>query len=197
MDSGSPLDRPLPRRAVLKGLAFGALSVTASTIPLVGCAPKQYTDPGKLRVFSPKEHAVLDQASRVLLPEFPGLPSARDLDIAGRIDALFVEAHPALVHDVKQLLGAFEDMPWLSLRFQRFTEMSPAAQASYMDSWRTSRLPLKRQGYQGLKKLAQSVYYMDPRTWPQLGYEGPWLGRLDIGPVSNPNPNVLRPYEHA
>ena len=42
-----------------------------------------------------------------------------------------------------------------------------------LQSMRTSRLVLRRQGYHALRDLTHAAYFSDPSTWPRLGYPGP------------------------
>lgn len=182
---------PLSRRAFLWGMASFALSFS-----LIGCSAGRYRPlDASPQLFTPKEVSILDAVCLVIIPDYPGFPSIREVKVAKGIDALFAKAHPALQSDLRQLLDAFEEMTWLSLRFERFTSMQPAIKADYLRGWQHSRLPMKRQGFQALKKLAQSVYYMDPRTWPAIAYEGPWVGRMNVGEIVNLNPHVLMKFE--
>ncbi len=76
-----------------------------------------------------------------------------------------------------------------------FTAMSTPERERYLRGWATSRLPLRRKGFQALKRMATVIYYTardaDGRSnpsWSRLGYPGP-LGP----PPATPKP--LRPLE--
>ncbi len=45
--------------------------------------------------------------------------------------------------------------------------------ADVLERWSTSRLEIRRQGFQALKGLCMMGYYQQDQTWPALGYEGP------------------------
>jgi hypothetical protein len=78
--------------------------------------------------------------------------------------------------ELAQLLGLFENaLPGLLLdgRASPFTRLDPAAQDRALESWRDSRLVLRRGGYQALRKLCLGAYYADPRSWPGIRYKGP------------------------
>jgi hypothetical protein len=51
--------------------------------------------------------------------------------------------------------------------------MSVADQDAHLRSWETSRLAVKRTGFQAMKRLCCAVYYSDPRTYASVGYPGP------------------------
>lgn len=172
----------LNRRAFLKaslGLVAGTL---ATSVPLSGCRGPEYPPPPQaLEFFSPKEWAVLRAASARLVPGGEGLIGAREVDVATAADRLFSKANPRLKAELKQLLNAFEDFTILALRFKPFTGMSPTEQDAYLRAWMESGLGMQRQGFLALNKISGMLFYMDPRSWPQIGYPGPWVGRFDFG----------------
>ena len=61
-----------------------------------------------------------------------------------------------------------------------FTSMSQAQRERYLGAWATSRVPLRRKAFQGLKRMATVLYYTarppaggpNP-SWADLGYPGP------------------------
>lgn len=179
-----------------------ALALTAGglafSFPLTGCAPVRYPE-RELHFLTPKEWATLDAAAARLVPRTPERLGAPDLDVASAADRLFASAHPRLQHDLKQLLNSLEDLTWLNLRFRPFTALSEESKDAYLQSWADSPLGIQRQGFVALAKIAATLVYMDPRTWPQIGYAGPWIGRYDFGQgldnqgdlAANPNPHVF------
>lgn len=60
-----------------------------------------------------------------------------------------------------------------------FTAMSSLERERYLRGWATSRLPLRRKAFQGLKRIATVIYYASRDSsgshpsWPRLGYPGP------------------------
>jgi hypothetical protein len=122
----------------------------------------------RLRVLGAKEFLVLSAiARRVLAGDGPG---ADEVEAALHADAYLREVPEALVSDVRSLLQLFEHA---SSATSRFTHLSPAQQDDVLRAWQSSRLALKRQGFQALRTLCFMGYYRDPRTWPMLGYSGP------------------------
>lgn len=61
-----------------------------------------------------------------------------------------------------------------------FTSMSQAQRERYLGAWATSRVPLRRKAFQGLKRMTTVLYYTartpagEPNpSWARLGYPGP------------------------
>lgn len=185
------------RRFLTQALALSA-GWLAGSVTLAGCAPARYPD-RTLTFLTPKEWAALDAASGHLVPRLPGRMGAQDLPVASAADELFARANPRLQDDLKQLLNSLEDLTWLNLRFSPFTQLDGPAQEAYLRSWERSALGLQRQGFVALSKIAAMLFYADPRSWPQIGYPGPWIGRFDFGQgldnqgdlSANPNPHVF------
>lgn len=186
------------RRFLSMGLWGGGIALSWS---LVGCSSGSYPAvEGTLRVLSPKQFWVLEAACEAILPDRPGM--ARASDLPRRIDAVFASASPNLQGEFKQLLDLIEDMPWLNFSFTPFTRQSLSDRQATLGGWEHSRLAIKRLGFQGLKKVISGVFYMQPESWPEIGYPGPWIGRIDVGTGldnrgNQPclNPNALRTFE--
>lgn len=189
----------LTRRAFLRSsfcLAGGAL---AASLPIAGCSAPAYSGaPAGLKLFTPRQWAVLDAAARRLVPTAPGRPGGGELGVATSADALFSAGNDRLKADLARLLDTLETMPWLAGRFTPFTRMGPEAQDAYLANWMGSGIGMKRQALAGLDRLVQTIYYMDPRSWEAIHFPGPWVGRLDVGlgldnqgPLAaNPNPHI-------
>lgn len=186
----------LSRRSFLRGACLLMGGLLALSLP-VGCQRVTYPAVRRsLRFFTPKEWTVLESVLDRLVP------SARAVgaDVAGAADGLLSRANPTLQGDVRRLLATFEDWTWLTLRFKPFTAMTAREQDGYLQSWMDSPLDLQRQGFAALNRLAAMLFYMDERSWAQIRYAGPWVGRFDAGlgldnqgpMAANPNPNVFR-----
>ncbi|HEX7120246.1 MAG TPA: GMC family oxidoreductase [Longimicrobiales bacterium] len=89
---------------------------------------------------------------------------------------------------LRALLLALEyGAPLLRLRPGRFTTLPPADREAYLAAWASSRLAPRRQGAAVLKALSMLAYYGRDAAWPAVGYDGPWLGRVDVPAVSRPS----------
>jgi hypothetical protein len=104
------------------------------------------------------------------------VPGADPAAIAHGVDEALSRAVPDAQKDLASLLGLFENaLPGLLLdgRARPFTQLGPEAQDRVLESWRDSRLVLRRGGYHALRKLCLGVYYGGAETWPALHYAGP------------------------
>lgn len=69
--------------------------------------------------------------------------------------------------------------------FAPFSELSPEEQEAVLWNWASSSILERRQIFHGLRDLIVSHFYFQPASWPDIRYEGPWVGRLDL-PVHEP-----------
>jgi hypothetical protein len=154
------------------GAALAALgrlpAAAASAAPASGAA-----------FFADAERGVLAAVcERIVDTGEPEAPTAREAGAVERIEALCAGLDPALSGPLPLLLRAVEWGPFLfDGRFARFTRLAPAEQDASLRGWMTSRLALRRLGFEALRNLAFLGYYASEKTWPWIGYAGPLLGR--------------------
>lgn len=179
------------RRGLLKkGLAGAALLAAASAVPVALRRTKVGKTPRGLQFFTPEEYAIWSAvAARILATDVtaasrdpgergtpaPG-PSPEDIDVASKADAFLAPLPESDRKDLKQLLALFDNALFSLVSFgpaRPFTAMSAADQDAHLRSWETSRLAVKRTGFQVMKRLCCAVYYSDPRTYATVGYPGP------------------------
>lgn len=189
------------RRRFLALSAQGGLGLLALSVPLAGCRGPVYPPEG-VGIFSAKEATVLGAAVEALLPDRPGMARVRDVGIVGAIAGLLGPINPAIAQDFRQLLDTLDDVPLLSFSLTPFSALGEGDRLKTLEGWGHSWLALKRRGFQGLKKIAASAFYGKSETWHEIGYEGPWVGRIDVGtgldnqgPQPPLNPNILLPFE--
>ncbi|HUG39295.1 MAG TPA: GMC family oxidoreductase N-terminal domain-containing protein [Longimicrobiales bacterium] len=101
--------------------------------------------------------------------------------VADAIDP-FVRRMPA---SDRRLLGALlagleYAAPAALARLRRFSDLDPARREAWLRSWAASAVPLRRQGAAALRALGALAYYGREEAWADVGYDGPWLGRVDI-----------------
>jgi hypothetical protein len=131
----------------------------------------------RLECLSPKEYLVFAAvARRLLLADGPDAPAPDDVGVALFVDRYLARLPAPLQDDVRALLQLVEHG---SLLFQpalsRFTHLQAVEQDATLADWESSRLTVRRRGFQALKTLALLGYYRDDRTWPLLAYTGPML----------------------
>lgn len=166
------------RRKLLKGGVAGLLVVAASSVGLAVQRTRLRSLPAEgLKVLSEKEYAILSAIAERLCPEAgPGVPGADGVDVALLADRLFDRADDDAREGLRVALGFVESGLVGAVALERvkpFTQLSPDAQGRSLESFRHSRLPLRRTIYRSFSGLVGSLYYSDPRTWASSGYPGP------------------------
>ena len=68
----------------------------------------------------------------------------------------------------------------------RLDRLPVAARRATLERMRTSRLGLVRYLLFCVKGLVAMAYYARPEVWPAIGYDGPYLGRIDVTVLSPP-----------
>jgi hypothetical protein len=129
----------------------------------------------KPQIFNPKEFSVLQAALECMVPK---ARHREKIDLALRVDEALREVRSQLARELKLLLVVLEyGPPVLGFRFKRFSHMTPQEQSEYLGSWERSFLPIKRMGFQALKRAALAAFYGAEASWSRVGYRGPWLDR--------------------
>jgi hypothetical protein len=103
-------------------------------------------------------------------------PGADAVAIAHGADDLLAHLPREVQEDLAKLLGVFENaLASLALegRPWPFTRLSPASQDEVLRRWRTSRLVLRRSGYEGLRKLCCLAHYARPSSWAAVEFPAP------------------------
>ena len=176
-----------------KTLVAAALLAGAGAVPLALRKTRLRQAPGKLRFFTPAEYSIwAAMADRVLAQEAtaatdehddaakaaleaarrPAAPSAAEIDVAGKADAFLAPLPESDRKDLKQLLALF-DNALFNASLRPFTRKSAAEQDAQLRGWQTSRLAIKRTGFQAMKRLTCALWFSDPRTYASVGYPGP------------------------
>ncbi|HSM35078.1 MAG TPA: GMC family oxidoreductase [Longimicrobiales bacterium] len=83
--------------------------------------------------------------------------------------------------------------PGLRLRRARFTSLPREDAIDLLAGWAEARPPALRRGVNGLRALAGLAYYGDDASWAAIGYDGPWLGRIDVAVLPAPWPPLPAP----
>ena len=181
----TPIYLPPPwqtRRSLLKrGLLGGALLALGGGGFLLCRRTKPIAGPLKkpLKVLDEVELAVLSAIAARVIPARTGMPSTEDLGLALRADLVLSQVDPSAAKEVKQLLKLFENALTgflFGARVRPFTQLPEAEQDQVLQEWQTSRLMLRRTGFQALRTLITAAYYGSPETWSATGYPGPPAG---------------------
>ena len=165
----------LTRRRLLQTGLGGALLLAVGAVLPSGCA--RYSPIERpLRFLTRKEYAVVTQAAVRIL----GLPDEARDDLGGFIDGLLADLPPTSQGQARLMLRVVEHGTHLfDLKSRRFTRLTPAEQDAYLRGWMESTLGARRVIFRALKTLAALGYYAQTTSFAALGYDGPWLGRVE------------------
>ena len=120
--------------------------------------------------------------------EVPGDGSS----VADAADVFVGEMAPGDRRLLGLLLKSLEyGTPSALVRLGRFSDLDPLRRERVLRRWAQSPIALRRQGAAALKALGVLAYYARESTWEAIGYDGPWLGRVDV-PV-HPAPELRAP----
>jgi hypothetical protein len=91
--------------------------------------------------------------------------------------------------DRRALRAMLALIEWLPLR--RFSRLSLARRRRFLDRLARGPVRLLRSGVAALKSLVMLAYWTREATWPAIGYDGPWLGRVAVEVVPVPRPGLI------
>ncbi len=102
-----------------------------------------------------------------------------DRELARLIES---ELRPEFRHQIRQMLGYYENLLFNSLlhqKIKRFSQLTDEERGSYLLKWAHSKIPLRRTGFQALKRLILFLNYsltdekgFNPNR-EAIGYHGP------------------------
>ncbi|MEE2903441.1 MAG: gluconate 2-dehydrogenase subunit 3 family protein [Myxococcota bacterium] len=111
-----------------------------------------------------------------IIPQGEKFPAPRKLGIAEKVDRLLSGLHPGDVTDFKNGLFLIENGLTgflLDGRTTAFTSSAPEVQDHTLESFRTSRLQVRRSIYKAVYGMVSACYWSCPETYAATGYEGP------------------------
>ena len=163
----------MQRRSFLKKGMFGGVLLVAGGATLGLSSTNMAFKPVRaLKVFTERHFAILASiAARTVRIE-----GANPVEIAHAVDDVMSTAVPEAREDMKGLLLLFENALAGLLfdgRLKPFTQLSGEQQDKVLESWRDSRILVRRGGYNALRKLTLASYYASPSSWEGVGYPGP------------------------
>ena len=187
------------RRGLLKKTLGGAvLLAAAGAVPVALRKTKLCQAPHALQFFTAAEYSIWAAvAERVLAQQAtaatrepggesaeallqaehrPPAPSPAQVDVAGKADAFLAPLPEKDAKDLKQLLALFDNALFSFVTggpARPFTEMNADEQDAHLKAWQTSRLAIRRTGFQAMKRLCCAIYFAAPETFAAMGYPGP------------------------
>jgi gluconate 2-dehydrogenase subunit 3-like protein len=182
------------RRGLLKKSIGGVVLLSAAaSVPVALRKTKLRATRADLKFFSAAEYSIWAAvADRILARdetpttqpearltgsvERPPAPTAAEIDVAAKADAFLAPLPAGDAKDLKQLLALFDNALFSLLTggpATPFTQMSAAQQDAHLRAWQTSRLAIRRTGFQAMKRLCAAIYFGSPETFASVGYPGP------------------------
>lgn len=165
--------RRITRRRVLVGAAATAL--VGAGVRVTGYPP---WPAWRGEVLAPWEAHVLHAAGEALAPH----ATADQLEaMPALVDRYLVSMPEAVAREIHEMLGLIEHGTTpLGARLHRFTRLSSADRAAYLDGLE-ARGGLLALAQRGLRDLCMLGLYQQSSTWREIGYDGPRVS-LDYDP---------------
>lgn len=167
----------LDRRELVHRGVVGAILIAAAWTAGAFWWPTRRRKPrAGLRVFDETEASILSAVAAAVLAIEPGAPSAEEVDVVGRVDALLARSPVAVQREFARLLHIFENGTtglFTATGWTSFSAAGPSSREARLHAWQTSRISLFRTGFQAMKRLCGACYYSSPASWPTIGYPGP------------------------
>ena len=166
----------LSRRSILKYGLGGAVALMVGGTGLAFQSTKMIEPAIPLKSLSQREFSVLHAVAEVMLPKQGRFPAASELQVAEQVDELLSGMHPGIVAELRQALLLVENALASAVfdqHFRPFTQQPLEVQHEILESWRQSRLALRRTVFQALNGICAGVYYASPVIFSAVGYGGP------------------------
>jgi hypothetical protein len=128
-----------------------------------------------------------DEAVRIgtlLARDFAG-PIADSIPVIAAVDETLAALGGELARLWPLLPRIVESTTLIDGQWGPWSALPTAERAAVLMAWANSGVVQRRQAYKGLHDLLLAHTYFDPRSWPAIGYQGPWLSRFDL-PVNPP-----------
>ena len=173
-ETGAPVRLRATRRAFLGWAGSTAAFTTLASLRPLAAGAASGAGAG---FFDETETEILTQImERIVDTGLPDTPVVRDTGAVATVDGLCAGLDPSISGPLPLLMRAFEYAPiLLDFTFTRFTSMSAAEKDVSLETWRTSRLHLRRLAFLGVRNLCFFGWYAQPDTWPLIDYQGPLL----------------------
>lgn len=170
---------PISRRGFLQlGLAGGAGAAALTLLQSLGPLPGRYEalmGQEQPLVLNRKELAVLSLFVADVIGARASELSPEQTRSAARVDLELSKHGGRMLADTKAALAVLEHGPLVRGWLSRYSGLDASRRATYLASLQGSPRSILRQTYSGLRFFALFFYYSDERSWPRIGYGGPWV----------------------
>lgn len=132
----------------------------------------------------PPAKAFFDDGDRLVIEELALVvygPGAESFGVAAAIQGTLGFMAPDKQELVASLPGLFNQLSRVLVpSISTFVDLGPAEKRRTFEDWLHSDLEFRRAVAQGLRQLILAHIYAQPASWAEIGYPGPWLGRLSL-----------------
>jgi hypothetical protein len=166
------------RRMLLKAGLAGACALVLARWTYQSTATPEIAD-ARFSALDGNARAIIAAIAPILLEG--AMPRGHDAvearaDVVAGVDKAVSGLPPALRKELDQLFALLSFAPTRCLVagvWSPWPRASEQAIATFLDSWRDSRVALLRSAYGALHQLVLAAWYGNPRSWPAIGYAGP------------------------
>lgn len=172
------LNAALDRRDFLKKSLLGSLLFGSAGF-VANCKQRAAVEvrPEGVLVLNVAEFRTLTQFCRAVLPE---ADSPASQAVPYRIDREISYWQEQNRAQVKSLLALIEQgTRYFFYSWYSFRELPTQSQQDYLHGWESSRFSFRRQAFQALRMMALFFYYAQDATWKTIGYDGPWVEKVN------------------
>lgn len=178
------------RQAIVVGAVGIPVTALATVLFRHGSDPGDMVSDGErraLRVLTVNEYATLKAAIvRLTRSDRPDFPPAEAVGAPLFAERFLAGLAPRDRTDMKRLLALLEHvLPLWHGTTQPFWRASGEVQDAILREMETSRVTVLRAALGALKQCAALAYFRHARTWPAIGYDGPWVPPRDA-PLPRP-----------
>lgn len=170
-------DRAFSRKVFLKS---GILVASAGLLGSVAAACGISSGRQRLLFFSGTEADVIRALAEIMFPPEAGFPTLEEARVVERLDEELYFTSEGIQSDFSAALLALQYLQLLTGWFARFTGLSPARRAAFLESMKLTQQDTFRAVVSNVRMLVCMVYYGHERSWPGIGYDGPFRGRGQI-----------------
>lgn len=183
----------MQRRSLLKRGLVGGFLLTAASFTGIALLPgdKAMKATGKLFTIDAKNFPVLVAVAARVLSGTTASPT----DIAMKVDAALRYTSLESQKDMNAALMLLENaLGGLFFRGKpsTFTDLDEKSQDAALLGWRDSKLVLLRSAYHALRKLCLAAHYATPQGWPDTGYPGPSIPKVEPPAITERGPLVAQ-----
>lgn len=165
--------RDFLKKSLLGSLLLGSAGLLANCRRRVAEAPR----PEGVSIFNVTEFRTLSKFCQAVLPD---AQSPAGQAVPYRIDREISYWQGKNRAQVKSLLALIEQgTKYFFYSWHSFSELPTQEQQDYLHGWESSRFNFRRQAFQALRMMAFFFFYSQDATWKAIGYDGPWIGKLN------------------